>query len=712
MTSSAKRAWGFQLDSHTWRADLLRILLRVSLSLGVLVYGFSVYWAWQQALWTIIIVDSAVLAAMAVVWWFDRLSYHIRALAACIAIYCLGAMLLTVAGTVALMYLLGHTAITTLLLGQRAGLASVAVNSLTVVLFGLAGLFLWETPPAGWGGQMLDWLLLAANFVLVASVIALVVGSVLGTLERALASEVAVQEALRERKRRLETLIEASPNGVLVIAADGALLEINRSGLLLLASDNSADVIGRPFEKFVGEEHRAEFRRFHEAVCAGRSGTLECDLTGTGEHTVNVEIVSAPLPAGDDDIQHITIARDITTTRRLADQLRHSQHLDAIGKLTGGVAHDFNNLLTVILGSTDNLLDAVKDDPSAMEEVIAARAAAERGAILTQRLLAFSRQQTLAPRPTHVGKLLNGMEALLHRTLGEDVELAINVDASADADCTARVDPHQLENAVLNLCINARDAMPAGGLLTLEVTALKVDPDDTHVLDEFNPGEYVVLSVTDTGEGMTPEVTSRVFEPFFTTKEVGKGTGLGLSMVYGFVKQSLGQARIYSEPGHGTTVRLYLPSVYDETIDEVIAMPERNTVERGSEHILVVEDNEAVLDLVTRQLQSLGYRTTTAKNGPEAVVLLQEGTSFDLLFTDVVMPGGMNGRQLADEATKLQPGLPVLFTSGYTESAILRDGALPEGTTLLSKPYRRADLASKIRELLDSATAQQDAVNH
>ncbi|MDZ7770441.1 MAG: ATP-binding protein [Woeseiaceae bacterium] len=291
--------------------------------------------------------------------------------------------------------------------------------------------------------------------------------------------------------------------------------------------------------------------------------------------------MSAPLPIGEYDIQHIAIARDITTTRKMTEQLRNSQHLDAIGKLTGGIAHDFNNLLTVILGSTDNLIDAVKNDAAALEEVVAARAAAERGAVLTQRLLAFSRQQALAPRPTHIDKLLHGMEPLLRRTLGEDVELAVRIDADAETDFAARVDPHQLENAILNLCINARDAMPNGGLLTLEVTSWNVDPGDTHVLDEFSPGDYVLLSVTDTGEGMTPDVASRVFEPFFTTKEVGKGTGLGLSMVYGFVKQSMGQARIYSEPGHGTTVRLFLPSVRDETIDEAITMPETNTIDGG-----------------------------------------------------------------------------------------------------------------------------------
>jgi len=461
MKTPASRAWGFRLDSHEWRADLLRILLRVSLTLGALVYGFSVFWAWQHAMWTMVIVDSAVLAALAAIWWFDGLSYHLRALAVCVVVYFLGAMLLTVAGTVALIYLLGHTAVTTLLLGRRAGLTTVAINSLTVALFGIAGLFLWETPPAGWGGRPLDWSLLSVNFLLVSSVITLVVGGVLDTLERALASEVAVQEALRERKRRLETLIDASPDGVFVIDAAGALLEINRSGLQLLGYVNSADVIGRPFADFVGEGHRGEYKRLQDAVCAGRSGRLECDLSGTGEHTVNVEIVSAPLAVGKGDIQHLVIARDISTNRKLAEQLRHSQHLDAVGKLTGGIAHDFNNLLTVILGSIDNMVDAVGDNPMALDEAIAARAAAERGAILTQRLLAFSRQQALAPRPTHIGDLLRGMAPLLRRTLGEDIELAVNIDDPVE--CTARVDPHQLENAVLNLCINAGWWSPDAG---------------------------------------------------------------------------------------------------------------------------------------------------------------------------------------------------------------------------------------------------------
>ncbi|MDZ7685457.1 MAG: ATP-binding protein [Gammaproteobacteria bacterium] len=252
----------------------------------------------------------------------------------------------------------------------------------------------------------------------------------------------------------------------------------------------------------------------------------------------------------------------------------------------------------------------------------------------------------------------------------------------------------------MNLCINARDAMPNGGLLTLEVDKTTVDPDETHPLADLDPGDYVTIAVTDTGEGMSPEVVSQAFEPFFTTKEASKGTGLGLSMVYGFVKQSRGHVKIYSEPGHGSTIRIYLPAVEDETAGQAATSTGAIDVEGGSGHILVVEDNAEVRERVMRQLHQLGYETTTANSGPEALALLQKGGRFDLLFTNVVMPGGMNGLQLADEAVRLQPDLPVLFTSGYTETAVLRDGTVPAGTSLLNKPYRRADLALKLRQML------------
>ncbi|HEX7718577.1 MAG TPA: ATP-binding protein [Woeseiaceae bacterium] len=716
MRFPVSRVWGFQLDSHTWRADLLRILLAVALSLGVVVYGFSIYWAWQQAMWVIIAVDTAVLASLAAIWWLDHLSYRFRALAVCVTVYFLGTMLLTVAGSVGQLFLLGHVVVTTLLLSLRAGLISVAINSLTLVALGLAGLVLWETPPAGWSGESRDWVLLALNFLLVASILTLLVGVVLGTLEQALSREVATQHSLRERKQRLETLIDATPDGVLVLGKDGALLEINASGLTLLDCDVAEVVIGRPFEMFVATDYRERFRSFHKDICDGRGGSFECDLIGLRQQPLNVEIVSAPLPHGTAGNQHLAIARDVTDNRKLAEQVRRSQHLDAIGKLTGGIAHDFNNLLTVILGIADELHKTLDNDSGRQSDVATIRSAAEGGAVLTQRLLAFSRQQELDPRPTDVGELLHGMEPLLRRTLGEHVELMVKV--SDGERCVARIDPHQLANAVLNLCINSRDAMPDGGYLTLEVEFVAIGAERSDLLDDFSPGDYVLLTVTDTGEGMPQEVASRAFEPFFTTKETGKGTGLGLSMVYGFVKQSSGQAKIYSEPGHGTSVKLYLQAVPGSAIDEPVAPDlrttrvEPNTIDKVKDadthdHILVVEDNQPVLDLVTRQLRSLGYRTTSARNGPEALALLKEGKTFDLLLTDIVMPGGMNGRQLADEAIRLHPGLPVLFTSGYTEMAITRDGALPPGSSLLSKPYRRADLAARLSQLLSFTAESQ-----
>ncbi len=686
----------FELDSRHWRAELLQIILNVAVTFGVLVYAFSVSWAWRQGMWAIIIVDTLVMGTLLLLWWLKHLHYTFRAGATTLAIYFLGAMLLMVAGTVAQLYLLGHSAITTVLLGWRAGLVSVVINTLTLVLMGLAGQVLWTTPPAGWSDSPADWALVAVNFALVAAVVTLSVGGVLATLESALGRETSARQVLRHRERRLQALIDSTPDTVMVLNADGVVLETNPSGLSLVQAGSEADVLGRHFTAFLAETDRTRFEDFHTAVCAGTSGRLECDIVAADDSRFSVEIVSAPMPDDDGSIRHLAIARDLTASRKMEEQLRRTQRLDAVGKLTGGIAHDFNNLLTVILGSSDQLCEGLEKGSHLRTLAEATKSAAVRGASLTQRLLAFSRQQDLKPRPADVVRLLHGMESLLRRTLGDDIEVAI---VAGDASCVALVDAHQLENAVLNLCINARDAMPAGGRLTLDVQTRLLDADDQPQVDALQAGEYVVISVTDTGEGMGPETSSRAFEPFFNTKEVGRGTGLGLSMVYGFVRQSSGYARIYSELGHGTTVRLFLPAVQG-TAAEATGAHAPLTMQADHEHVLVVEDDDAVRKLVRSQLQDLGYRVTSAANGSAALDLFEQGQRFDLLFTDVIMPGGMNGRQLADAASALQPGLPVLFTSGYSESAIVRDGRLPEGTFLLSKPYRRNDLARKLREVL------------
>ncbi|TXL68776.1 PAS domain-containing hybrid sensor histidine kinase/response regulator [Zeimonas arvi] len=388
---------------------------------------------------------------------------------------------------------------------------------------------------------------------------------------------------------------------------------------------------------------------------------------------------------------------DITERRELDERLRQSQRLEAIGQLTGGIAHDFNNLLTVIIGNSEMLCEELADQPSRKQLADMTAAAAERGAELTNRLLAFARRQPLEPRPIDVNRLVAGMDGLLRRTLSEDIEIEF---VRAAGLWIAEVDGAQLESALLNLVINARDAMPDGGRLTIETGNASLDEEYAAMHGELVPGQYVMVSVSDTGTGMPPDVVARAFDPFFTTKEAGKGSGLGLSMVYGFVKQSGGHVRIYSEQGEGTTARLYLPRVKAGSIDQ--PAPARGAgVIGGGEHILVVEDDDLVREHLIAQLRGLGYRVTGASAGRAALAELERNADIDLLFTDVVMPGGMNGRQLADTARARWPALKVLFTSGYTENAIVHHGRLDRGVHLLSKPYRRGELAAKLRRVLD-----------
>jgi PAS domain S-box-containing protein len=388
---------------------------------------------------------------------------------------------------------------------------------------------------------------------------------------------------------------------------------------------------------------------------------------------------------------------DVTEQHALDGRLRQAQKLEAIGQLTGGVAHDFNNLLTIILGNNELLAESLEDRPELRQMAEMAVNAAERGAELTNRLLAFARRQALAPRAIDVGRLAAGMQVMLRRTLGEQIE--VSVVRGADG-WLAEVDPGQLEVALLNLAINARDAMPGGGRLTIETANAWLDEATTARQADLRPGPYVTISVSDTGTGMSPEVASRAFEPFFTTKEVGKGSGLGLSMVYGFIKQSGGHARLYSEPGHGTVVRLYLPRADAGEGAAALREPEA-MLPHGHEHVLLVEDDPMVREHATGLLRGLGYRVTAAEDGQSALERLRRAADVELLFTDVVMPGGMNGAELAEVATTMRPYLRVLYASGYTDSTIIHGGRLDRGVHLLNKPYRRQDLALKVRQALD-----------
>jgi signal transduction histidine kinase/ActR/RegA family two-component response regulator len=383
---------------------------------------------------------------------------------------------------------------------------------------------------------------------------------------------------------------------------------------------------------------------------------------------------------------------------KVEEMLRQSQKMDAIGQFTGGIAHDFNNILTVILGNIEILADGVADKPRLVTTARLIEEVAERGAELTQHLLAFARKQPLQPCSTDINALIANAETLLKRALGEQIEIETILEGDASP---VLVDPTQLTAALLNLAVNARDAMPDGGKLTIETGNVFLDETYAKNQVEVIPGPYGMIAVSDTGPGIPASIRGKVFEPFFTTKPAGKGTGLGLSMVYGFVKQSNGHIKIYSEEGHGTTIKIYLPRTDERPVEAANALPEMQ-VQGGNETILVVEDDAYVRNYVDTQLKSLGYSTVLAVNAAEALALIEQGTKFDLLFTDVILTGTMNGRALADEVSRRRPSTKVMFTSGYTENAIIHHGRLDRGVLLLTKPYRKSDLARMIRTTLDA----------
>ncbi|MBI1208647.1 MAG: response regulator [Azospirillum sp.] len=391
---------------------------------------------------------------------------------------------------------------------------------------------------------------------------------------------------------------------------------------------------------------------------------------------------------------------DISDLRTTQAQLDQAQKMEALGQLTGGLAHDFNNLLGVLIGNLDLLDEHLAGDPKGASFVEPAIAAALRGAELNRQLLAFSRRQPLQPKVVVPTDIVQSMTKLMARTLGEQVQTALKIPPNV---WPVRIDAAQLESALLNLAVNARDAMPGGGVLTIEIKNMVLDEEYARLNAEVVPGDFVAISMTDTGTGMTPEVASHAFDPFFTTKSAGRGTGLGLSMVYGFIKQSGGHIKIYSELGHGTSIRLYLPRVlsHGEVVDGSVA--KTASVPTGSELILVVEDNHDLRRITGRQLEELGYQPIEAVDGRSALAILASNIPVDLLFTDIVMPGGMSGYELARAALKLRPNLKVLMTSGFTSVAATPNGPVITSTLLLTKPYRKMDLARSVREAIDSA---------
>jgi PAS domain S-box-containing protein len=521
--------------------------------------------------------------------------------------------------------------------------------------------------------------------------------------ERAAAEAIRQSQAQEHRTReRLETILERMPIGSIVSDTNLRITYVNPAAERIFGC-RFEDVKGltpRETGFIAADESAAEARR--ESLRRGEmSGyTVVQKLTKNGR-TIICEWTNTTLTGPDGSFAGIlSMCQDITERSSAEEALRQAQKMDALGQLTGGVAHDFNNLLTVIMANVELAKFAVEDRPIEAGALQAALDAAVRGAELTHQLLAFSRRQTLEPKVVDLNALVRGMMRLLSRIIGENIEPTLR---TAPDVWPVRIDPTQLETALTNLVVNARDAMPGGGQLIIETENGPLDETYAAQHADVPPGDYVALSVSDTGTGMSREVVDRVFEPFFTTKEVGKGTGLGMSMVFGFVKQSGGHIRIYSEVGIGTTIRLYLPRA-TEAIDGIVELePAAAPSPAKGEMILVVEDDEAVRTVVTKNLERYGYRVESADSARSAFEILNRADSVDLLFTDMVMPGGINGAELAIRAREKRPGLKVMLTSGYTAPALASQMLEVEGAAIVSKPYRMIDLAREIRGILDRA---------
>jgi PAS domain S-box-containing protein len=491
-------------------------------------------------------------------------------------------------------------------------------------------------------------------------------------------------------------VFETSLDLIMVTDRGGRILRISPSVRTLLGYD-PVEVEGHVASDFIHPEDLDPTRVEMRVARKGHATrTFDCRYMHREGHAVALNWTGV---WSDADQHHFFIGRDMTEMNRIAGVLRQSQKMEAVGQLTGGLAHDFNNILMVILGN----LDAIEEQGDVGEATRAMLGeiggAALRAAELTRQLLAFSRQQPLRPEITNLNELVASLGKLLRRTLGE--QIVIDERLSATLSPTV-VDRAQFESALINLCVNARDAMPRGGRLMIETSTVELDEDYATANPDAAPGRYAMLAVTDTGGGMTKQVLEHVFEPFFTTKEIGKGTGLGLSMVYGFIKQSHGHIKIYSEVGQGTSVKIYLPVAVGQHAPA--APVSGQAPPRGSERILLVEDDAPVRASIKRQLDSLGYRVSEADSGDAALALLNDGAfACDLVLSDVVMPGKVNGIQLAETIAERRPDLRVILMSGYTEQAMLQDGRLGETARLLIKPFRKIDLAQALREALSAA---------
>jgi len=523
------------------------------------------------------------------------------------------------------------------------------------------------------------------------------IGVSLDVTERRAAEAVVVRS-----ERRLQTIIDAEPACVKLVSHDGLLMDMNRAGLAMIGATDITQIVGRPVIDLVHPDDRSRFLQMHRAACSGSPATGEFRMVGADGFERWVDSHAVPFDASPDSRDTLpavlSVTSDITDRKRLEDQLRQSHKMEAIGLLAGGIAHDFNNLLTAIGGYTELVLRTFDEGDERRQDLQEVANAGRRAAAMTRQLLAFSRRQILQSTVIEVNQMVMDVQRLLRRTIPENIDLDLEASPASNR---VRADRGQLEQVVVNLAINAADAMPHGGQLRILTDTVDVDDVWARRHPPMPVGQYVRLTVSDTGAGMSPETQARIFEPFFTTKERGEGTGLGLATVYGIVKQSGGFIWVDSKPGRGTTFSVYLPSVQEEVGQPASAATVDDTA-GGSQTILLAEDDAAVRRLARNVLASQGYTVLDARDGEEALAIArQHSGAIDLLITDVVMPG-LGGRDLAIRLATERPKVRVLYTSGYTENVMMRAG-FEHGLLLLAKPFLPADLLIRVKQLLGTA---------
>ncbi len=681
------------------------MVLRATAGLGAVVYVPSAILALSQGLVGLFVMDTLALGAVIALWWFDNLPMRVRSLATCTIFYFVGVGLLLTVGAVSQIYLLGFSIFTTLLAGVRGRIATVVLNIVTLAIVFSLGLGANDMHAAAFMSHTATWSVVLGNFAFINVGLVLAVGTVLDTLEREQSALVASNVALNENRALLSIAGRTAHLGGWRYAV--ATRELTWSDELLeLYELTEQPTLEQSFE-FCAEASRSEVMTAMERCV--RDGT-PLDLTVQAVTARGTPRTFRVLGIADRDANGVTVrlhgaTQDVTEQHeaelreeRLELQLRSSQKLEAIGTLAGGVAHDFNNLLSVILSYSSLMLSDLPEDDTNREDLQEIKRAAERAATLTRQLLAFGRKQMLQPVVVDLNVAVDELKKLLTRLLREDIRLSI---LRAPTPCCVFVDLGQLEQVVVNLVVNARDAMPEGGKLTLELS--EVDADDAYVAAHpgASLGRFGMLTITDTGTGMSKQTQERIFEPFFTTKDVGKGTGLGLATVYGIVQQSGGHLWLYSELGQGTSFRVLFPRA-DALPSQRGEVAPMSADHQGTETLLVVEDEPQVREVLCSSLRRQGYTVLEAQNGGEALMLSEQFTAtIHLLITDVVMPM-MSGRQVAERLQRARPDMAVLYMSGYTENTITHHGVLESGVAFIAKPLTPDVLSRRVRGVLDA----------